>query len=121
MSAVQHRSARFAASRGYRAYALALSDTELGLLGGVAFGVFFYLFLVNLVSMGLGPVAVGFSTDRLGTSLGDDALRYSLLAIVSSTSAVASWLFLVAARTLPRDLTQPRDAVSARPPASLEP
>jgi len=76
----------------------------------------FYLFLVNLVSMGLGPVAAGILSDRLGPSLGNDALRYSLLAIVSVTSVVASGLFLVASRTLPRELAQPCAAVSVRTP-----
>ena len=79
----------------------------------------FYLFLVNLVSMGLGPVAVGFSSDLLGGSLGNDALRYSLLAIVTATSALASCLFLVASRKLPRDLTRQHTLGSA--PASLAP
>jgi MFS family permease len=79
----------------------------------------FYLFLVNLVSMGLGPVAVGFMSDRLGASLGNDALRYSLLAIITATSALASCLFLIASRKLPRDLTHSRTLGSV--PASFAP
>lgn len=79
----------------------------------------FYLFLVNLVSMGLGPVAVGFVSDRLGPSLGNDALRYSLLAIVATTSIVAACLFWTASRALPRDLAFAKASVSAAAPATL--
>jgi MFS family permease len=75
----------------------------------------FYLFLVNLVSMGLGPLAVGFVSDTLGPSLGNDALRYSLLAIVTTTSLGACCLFVIAARTLPRDSVHPRTVDSAAP------
>ena len=75
----------------------------------------FYLFFVNLVSMGLGPLSVGFASDRLGTLFGTDALRYSLLAIVTTTSLGACWLFLIAARKMPRDSlgSCTRDSTSA--------
>jgi predicted MFS family arabinose efflux permease len=79
----------------------------------------FYLFLVNLVSMGLGPVAVGFVSDRLGPALGNDALRYSLLAIVATTSIAASCLFFVASRTLPRDLGLAQAPLSSGVPAPI--
>jgi predicted MFS family arabinose efflux permease len=68
----------------------------------------FYLFLVNLVSMGLGPVTVGFVSDRLGATLGNDALRYALLGVVTATSAAASCLFLLASRSVPRDVATAR-------------
>jgi MFS family permease len=64
----------------------------------------FYLFLVNLVSMGLGPVAVGIVSDYLSARLADGALRYALLAIVSTTTVLASLHFMLAARTLREDL-----------------
>ena len=73
----------------------------------------FYLFLVNLVSMGLGPLAVGFLSDRLGAALGNDALRYSLLATVTTTSLLACCLFLIAARKLPRDPVRSHTLASA--------
>jgi len=72
----------------------------------------FYLFLVNLVSMGVGPVAVGLVSDRLGRTFGNDALRYSLLAIVTLTGALASCVFLLAARNVPRDLTIARGSTA---------
>ncbi len=64
----------------------------------------FYLFLVNLVSMGLGPVAVGIASDYFSARFMEGALRYALLAIVATTTALASMHFLLAARTLRRDL-----------------
>jgi predicted MFS family arabinose efflux permease len=63
-----------------------------------------YLFLVNLVSTGLGPVAVGIVSDALAERLGDDSLRFALLAIVTSTSAWAAAHFFCAARSLRADL-----------------
>jgi MFS family permease len=69
----------------------------------------FYLFLVNLVSMGLGPVAVGMLSDGFGPWLGRDALRYALLAIVAGTTLLAALHFLLAARTLQQDLEHARD------------
>jgi predicted MFS family arabinose efflux permease len=67
-----------------------------------------YLFLVNLVSTGLGPLAVGAASDLLGPRLGSDALRYALLVIVTSTSAWAAAHFFWAARSLPADLAAAR-------------
>jgi hypothetical protein len=64
----------------------------------------FYLFLVNLVSMGVGPTVVGLASDRLATTLGSDALRWALLLVVASASFFASGLFWLAARCIPRGL-----------------
>jgi hypothetical protein len=64
----------------------------------------FYLLLVNLVSMGIGPTAVGWASDRFATIFGNDALRYALFAVVTLASVVASGLFWLAARGVPRDL-----------------
>jgi MFS family permease len=64
----------------------------------------FYLFLVNLVSMGLGPTVVGLVSDELGATLGNDALRWALLAVVTLASVIASGLFGLAARSVPREL-----------------
>jgi hypothetical protein len=66
------------------------------------------LFLVNLVSMGIGPVAVGYLSDAFAPQLGADALRYALLAIVTATTLLAALHFSLAARALRR-----------RPPADV--
>jgi predicted MFS family arabinose efflux permease len=80
----------------------------------------FYLFLVNLVSMGIGPVAVGAASDYLAASHGNDALRFALLGIVAVTTLLAALHFYLAARALsPSDAsdprTQPGGAVHAPP------
>lgn len=59
-----------------------------------------YLFLVNLVSTGLGPLVVGFASDALSPRWGTDSLRYSLLGIVVASSLWAAGHFVLAARTL---------------------
>jgi MFS family permease len=63
----------------------------------------FYVFLVNLVSMGLGPVAVGYVSDTLDSRLGTDALRYALLVVVTATTLLAALHFGLAAHALSRD------------------
>lgn len=62
----------------------------------------FYLFLVNLVSMGLGPLAVGLVSDALAARLGTDALRYALLAVVTTTTLLAALHFGLSAHALRR-------------------
>jgi predicted MFS family arabinose efflux permease len=56
------------------------------------------LFVQNLVGLGLGPVALGFVSDRLKPEYGDDSVRYVL--IVASLAAVAAGLILLSARRL---------------------
>ena len=64
----------------------------------------FYLFLVNLVSMGIGPAAVGLASDRFAASFGNSALRWALFTVVTLASVVASALFWLAGRSVPVDL-----------------
>ena len=64
----------------------------------------FYLFLVNLVSMGLGPVTVGIASDYFSAQFANGALRYALFSVVVTTTVLASILFVLAAQTLRRDL-----------------
>jgi MFS family permease len=71
----------------------------------------FYLFLVNLVSMGVGPTIVGIASDRFAASFGNDALRWALFAVVTFTSVLACGLFWLAGRSVPRELD--RDAPGA--------
>jgi MFS family permease len=69
-----------------------------------------YLLLVNLISMGLGPLLVGIASDTLTPRLGDAALRYALALVVSATSVLAAFHFLRAGRTLAADLARVRRA-----------
>src|SRR5690606_23333128 len=73
-----------------------------------------YLLLVNLVSMGLGPVAVGLISDALGPRLGADALRFALLAIVAGTGLWSAAHLLRVGKTLRGDLERARAGNAAR-------
>jgi predicted MFS family arabinose efflux permease len=64
----------------------------------------FYLFLANLVSMGVGPVVVGMASDYFNPRYGNESLRYALLVIVFVTFLWSSIHFFLAARTLREDL-----------------
>ena len=68
-----------------------------------------YLFLGNIVSTGLGPTIVGAASDFFGRTMGNDALRYSLLVIVTSTTLWSALHFLLASRTLRADLARTRE------------
>lgn len=64
------------------------------------------LFLViNIIGLGIGPVAIGFVSDMLVATAGAESLRYALLSIVCAGTAAGAWCFFVAARHLPADAT----------------
>jgi len=52
---------------------------------------------LNIIGLGLGPLAIGMVSDGLTPSYGDDALRYAL-AITFVSSAIAMFLFYMASR-----------------------
>jgi len=62
------------------------------------------LFIINLIGLGLGPLLVGRVSDLLRPSYGDESLRYALLIVVVAGTAWATLQYLLAARTLARDL-----------------
>ena len=64
----------------------------------------FYLFLSNLVSMGVGPVIVGMVSDSFHSRYGNESLRYALLVIVFVTFLWAALHFFLATKTLREDL-----------------
>jgi MFS family permease len=61
-----------------------------------------FLFINNLLGLGLGALVIGFASDRLAARFGSASLRY---AIVGGTVfyVLAAALLLAAARRLPRD------------------
>ena len=63
-----------------------------------------YLFVVNLISLGFGPVLIGFLSDYLKVRYGDDGLRYSLLFLITLASGCAGLFYIASARTLENDL-----------------
>lgn len=65
------------------------------------------LFILNLIGLGLGPQVAGVISDVLTatTSLGDDALRWSLT-LCLAMNGVSALLFWMASRTLREDLAR---------------
>jgi uncharacterized membrane protein len=61
-----------------------------------------FLFVNNLIGIGLGTVALGALSDALSAQYGDDSLRYAILA-GTVLYLVAAALFLLSARRLERD------------------
>jgi len=63
------------------------------------------LFLIlNIIGLGLGPLLVGVLSDYLQPMRGDESLRLAMLFLLAPVMAWSSLHFLLAARTLPRDL-----------------
>ena len=64
-----------------------------------------HLFIANLIGLGLGPVLVGGFNDLLRDSLGDGAIRYTMLA-AALANVVACVFYLLAARSVRRDMAE---------------
>ena len=67
------------------------------------------ILLLNLIGMGLGPLAVGVLNDLLAPRFGAEAVRYSLV-FAAAPHALASIFNLLAARTLERDLARANES-----------
>jgi MFS family permease len=61
-----------------------------------------FLFINNLIGIGLGTYAIGALSDGLAAQFGDESLRYSILA-GTGFYIIAASLFLLASRSLDRD------------------
>jgi len=76
-----------------------------------------FLFVNNLIGIGIGTPAIGWLSDQLKERFGDDSLRYAILAGTGFYVLAAIFLALAAIR-LPRDWHQEDDPpMSARNPA----
>jgi MFS family permease len=62
------------------------------------------LLFINLIGLGLGPLLVGKLSDMMRPSYGDESLRYALLIVVVTASSWATLQYVLAARTLAKDL-----------------
>ena len=67
-----------------------------------------HFFCSNLIGLGLGPVVVGVLNDALQPSMGDGAIRYTLLG-AAATNVVACIFYLLAARTVKQDIAAVAD------------
>ena len=61
-------------------------------------------FLINLIGMGLGPWGVGLLSDMLSAELGNESLRYAMLYLLPAAMGWSAVHFLMASRTLQKDL-----------------
>ncbi len=62
------------------------------------------LLATNLIALGLGPLLVGVASDYLNPRFGNDSLRYSILTVVTVCYSWAAVHFLLASKTVHRDL-----------------
>src|SRR5262249_28123507 len=68
-----------------------------------ALSIAFIYFFANLIGMGLGPLFVGVLSDAFRPLVGDESLRYALLAL-SPGYLWGGWHLWRASRTAARDL-----------------
>lgn len=59
-------------------------------------------FILNLIGLGLGPMVIGFISDRLAPSFQSESLRWAM-SIIIVIELASAFLFFVAARKLPLD------------------
>lgn len=60
--------------------------------------------MINIIGLGLGPFAVGFLSDMLAPTLGNESLRYSMAILLPTVMVWSSIHFYLASRTLREDL-----------------
>jgi hypothetical protein len=65
--------------------------------------------IINMIGLGLGPLAVGFLSDQLAPHAGDGALRLAILMVVSVGTVWSCIHYVLAARTLSEDLSNAPD------------
>ncbi len=64
----------------------------------------FYLFFVNLISMGFGPLVIGVVSDIFHARFGNASLQYSLMSLTAISCAWAALHLLLASRSIARDV-----------------
>jgi MFS family permease len=68
-----------------------------------------FLFIINLLGLGLGSLLLGFASDRLAAHFGSASLRYAILG-GTGLYVLAAGLLLLAARRLPREFETAPDS-----------
>ncbi len=71
-----------------------------------------FLFINNLVGLGLGTAVIGMISDALTARYGEEALRYSVMTVTTLYALAALLMFLAAGR-LARDFLPSREAETA--------
>ena len=92
-------------SNAYLAVVLSHTQSLAGLrMRGVASALM--LFILNILGLGLGPQVTGIISDVLSVSHGAESMRYALLIVVGFAMPVAAMCFVLASRTIDRDLAR---------------
>ena len=68
------------------------------------------LFLLNIIGLGLGPQVTGILSDVLRESLGNESLRYSLMAVGLTTAPWSAFHYYMAGRTIEADVARADDS-----------
>jgi predicted MFS family arabinose efflux permease len=66
-----------------------------------------YMLIFNLIALGLGPVFTGTVSSAIEPMVGAQSLRYAMVAVVL-ISLLGAWCYVMAARTVARDLERLR-------------
>ncbi len=66
-----------------------------------------YLMIANMIGGGIGPTAMGVTSDLLNPTFGNDSLRYAMLAIALFSGAAAAILYFLAARYVRHEFKAP--------------
>ena len=61
-------------------------------------------FILNLIGLGLGPLAIGVLSDALAPSYAAESLRYAMLYTLPGIGILCGLLFILAAKYLREDL-----------------
>ena len=94
-----------ATSNIYLAPVLAQTQSLVGLrMRGVASAL--VLLIINLIGLGLGPLAVGFVSDLLAPQFADESMRYSLLIICAVFLPWAACHYYLAGKSIDADLAR---------------
>jgi predicted MFS family arabinose efflux permease len=64
-------------------------------------------FVLNLIGLGMGPLTAGLLSDFFTQTYGNDGLRYAMI-IVGLIASIGVLMFILGARSLPRDLETAR-------------
>ncbi len=76
---------------------------ELVAPGRRAMAASVYMLIYNLIALGLGPVFTGTVSSAIAPAVGDQSLRYAMVAVVL-ISLAGAYAYVMAARTVTRDL-----------------
>lgn len=83
---------------------------ELVAPGRRAMAASVYMLIYNLIALGLGPLFTGSVSSAIEPMVGDQSLRYAMVAVVI-ISLLGAWCYYMASRTVDRDLKALRTAV----------